>query len=207
MTDTYSCPAGSPCWVETLQPDPDAAVAFYGELMGWTFGEPGANGYRSAQIGGRRVAGIWQAPAMLDRGAWVTYMLVSDLDQTVAAVVEASGVVISSPVYGEDGGRRALFTDPSGAAFGAIQGSTPIVADVVDVPGAWQMSALHTPDLMVAQAFYATVFGWSLEPALGTGISLWHLPGSTRRATDPTLADDVVAVAARADPRAGVPPH
>jgi predicted enzyme related to lactoylglutathione lyase len=26
-----------PCWVDTEQPDPDAACRFYGELFGWTF--------------------------------------------------------------------------------------------------------------------------------------------------------------------------
>src|SRR2546430_7568957 len=26
---------GVPCWVETTQPDPDAAAAFYGGLFGW----------------------------------------------------------------------------------------------------------------------------------------------------------------------------
>jgi predicted enzyme related to lactoylglutathione lyase len=29
--------AGVPCWVDTSQPDPDAAAAFYGGLFGWEF--------------------------------------------------------------------------------------------------------------------------------------------------------------------------
>ena len=28
---------GVPCWVDTSQPDPDAAVSFYGDLFGWQF--------------------------------------------------------------------------------------------------------------------------------------------------------------------------
>src|SRR3979490_2846571 len=31
--------AGVPCWVDTSQPDPDAAVAFYSGLFGWEFEE------------------------------------------------------------------------------------------------------------------------------------------------------------------------
>ncbi len=27
--------AGVPCWVDTAQPDPDAAAAFYRGLFGW----------------------------------------------------------------------------------------------------------------------------------------------------------------------------
>ena len=28
---------GVPCWIDTNQPDPDAAVRFYGGLFGWEF--------------------------------------------------------------------------------------------------------------------------------------------------------------------------
>ena len=30
-----------PCWVDTAQPDPDAAMRFYGALFGWEFDGPG----------------------------------------------------------------------------------------------------------------------------------------------------------------------
>src|SRR4051794_1608330 len=29
--------AGVPCWIDTSQPDPDAAARFYGGLFGWDF--------------------------------------------------------------------------------------------------------------------------------------------------------------------------
>ena len=35
-------PNGVPCWVETAQPDQEAAVNFYGRLFGWTVEDPGA---------------------------------------------------------------------------------------------------------------------------------------------------------------------
>ncbi|MDM7990793.1 VOC family protein [Arthrobacter sp. zg-Y877] len=195
MTDFVSYPFGAPCWVETLQPDPDAAVAFFSDLLGWTFDEGGPNGYRVARLDGRRVAGIRQAPAMLDRGAWVTYVLVADLDRTVAAVREAGGEVLFAPLEDGHSDRTALFTDPSGAAFGARQGSSPTVAERVDAPNAWQMSALHTSGLSNAGIFYNKIFGWRLEPQPHSEVSLWRLKGSTRRAADSTLPDDVVAVA------------
>ena len=207
MTAADSYPAGSPCWVETLQPDPAAAVAFYSGLMGWTFDAPGPGGSRVGWLDGRRVAGIGQAPAMLDRGAWVMYVLVPDLDQTVLDVRGAGGTVLAGPLDDGVGERTALFIDPSGAAFGARQGSSPTAAEIVDAPGAWQMSALHTPDLPGAQAFYASVFGWRMDQAPDSGLSLWRLTGSARRAKDPTLPDDVVAVATVAAPGSGVPPH
>ena len=206
MTST-SFAAGSPCWIETLQPDPEAAASFYGELFGWTFDEAGPGCSRVARLDGRRVAGVAQAPPMLDRGAWVMYVLVADLDGTVDAVQEAGGTVLAGPREVRDGERTALFTDPAGAAFGAREGSAPTVSEAVDVPNAWQMSALHTPDIGVAQTFYATVFGWHLDLMPGAALRLWRLGGSTRKAADPNLPDDVVAVASETPAASGVPTH
>jgi uncharacterized protein len=41
---------GVPCWIDTSQPDPEAAVDFYGGLFGWEFEDtmpPGSQGARS----------------------------------------------------------------------------------------------------------------------------------------------------------------
>ena len=35
MPDRDGYIAGVPCWVDTNQPDPDAAAEFYGALFGW----------------------------------------------------------------------------------------------------------------------------------------------------------------------------
>ena len=35
MTDERSYPAGVPCWIDTEQPDVDAARHFYAGLFGW----------------------------------------------------------------------------------------------------------------------------------------------------------------------------
>ena len=47
---------GVPCWIDTSQPDPEAAVAFYGGLFGWDFRNvmpPDApGGYFIAQLRG-----------------------------------------------------------------------------------------------------------------------------------------------------------
>ena len=40
MSVPRTYPEGVPCWVDTEQPDLDAAANFYGELFGWTFSEP-----------------------------------------------------------------------------------------------------------------------------------------------------------------------
>ena len=42
MSERNEYPPGVSCWVDTLQPDPEAAVRFYGDLFGWTFAGPGS---------------------------------------------------------------------------------------------------------------------------------------------------------------------
>ena len=37
MSDADRYIAGVPCWIDTSQPDAEAAVAFYGDLFGWEF--------------------------------------------------------------------------------------------------------------------------------------------------------------------------
>ena len=37
MSPTRTYPHGVPSWVDTEQPDPEAAQAFYRQLFGWTF--------------------------------------------------------------------------------------------------------------------------------------------------------------------------
>jgi predicted enzyme related to lactoylglutathione lyase len=41
MEERDRYPHGVPCWVDTLQSDVEAALAFYGELFGWAFVGPG----------------------------------------------------------------------------------------------------------------------------------------------------------------------
>src|SRR5829696_7146816 len=53
---------GVPCWVDSTQPDPDAAVTFYGGLFAWDFDDvmpPDAPGtYFVARLPGGDVAAI-----------------------------------------------------------------------------------------------------------------------------------------------------
>src|SRR4051812_50223853 len=57
---------GVPCWVDTSQPDPEAAVAFYRDLFGWEFDDvmpPGAPApYFVARIRGGDVAAVTSLP-------------------------------------------------------------------------------------------------------------------------------------------------
>ena len=113
---------GVPCWVDTTQPDPEAAAAFYGGLFGWEFEDvmpPGSPGkYLIARLRGGDVAGVGSQPeGAPPSAAWNTYVWVENADETAAKVRAAGGTVLAEPFDVGDAGRMAVFADPEGAAF------------------------------------------------------------------------------------------
>ena len=194
-------PPGVPCWVDTMQPDPAAATAFYGGLLGWEFDD---GEYRTARLSGRRVAGVGHAPPG-SPAFWATYVRVESLDTALARAADAGGSVLVGPTgFGADGTAAAV-ADPTGVAIGLWEPAARAGAEVVNEPGAWAMSALHTPDLEAANAFFASVFGWEAEPMAGTPLTLLRLPGYEGGEPAQPIPRDVVAVVTVAE--GGVPPH
>ena len=68
MSERDDYPPGVPCWVETLQPSPRRAMAFYGQVFRWQFSSSPTAGqaepdYVVARRNGGDVAGIcWLPP-------------------------------------------------------------------------------------------------------------------------------------------------
>jgi uncharacterized protein len=180
MSDPDRYIPGVPCWVDTTQPDPDAAAAFYGELFGWELEDtmpPGSPGkYYMARIGGRDVAAVSSQPEGAPPAAgWNTYVWVTDADETAGKVRGAGGDVLSAPFDVGDAGRMAVFADPGGAAFCVWQARQHRGAAVVNEPGSLNFNDLHTRNLNGARSFYGSVFGWEVLD-LG-GSFAWALPG------------------------------
>ncbi|HST83152.1 MAG TPA: VOC family protein [Kineosporiaceae bacterium] len=177
-TQQRSYPPGVPCWVDTEQPDPEAATSFYGGLFGWTFQEvmpPGAPGsYLIAQLDDRDVAAIGSGT---EAASWNTYIAVADADASASAVTSTGGAVLFGPEDAGPGGRTATCLDPAGAEFRLWQARRRLGAQIANLPGAWNFSVLHTTDLKQALSFYSTVFGWTADlPEDGTG-AMVRLPG------------------------------
>jgi predicted enzyme related to lactoylglutathione lyase len=179
-TQREGYPPGVPCWIDTGQPDPDAAARFYGGLFGWEFEDrrpPGAHDpYLVAQLRGLDAAAIGAAPAT---PAWNTYVAVESADETAAKVRDAGGAVLTEPCDFGEAGRVCAVSDPSSAAFRLWQPRAHRGARTVNAPGAWNWSDLHTRDPEAAATFYGAVFGWQADPVdLGGGNSaMWRLPG------------------------------
>jgi uncharacterized protein len=178
-------PAGVPCWVDIVQPDLDATMAFYGGLFAWTFElrtpEDAVPRYTYARLDGLVVAGVGSAPAgSTDPTGWTTYIWVDSADETAVSVEAQGGQVIASPVDIPSSGRVAVCTDPSGAVFGLWQAGNNRGAELVNAPGSWNFSELNVRDTREASQFYGAVFGWlsdSLEMGAGQEVGLWRVKG------------------------------
>jgi predicted enzyme related to lactoylglutathione lyase len=172
---------GVPCWVDTSQPDPQAAVAFYSGLFDWEFEDAmpvGSDGaYLIARLSGRDVAAVGSLPEGAPPTAmWNTYVWVESADETASKVRAAGGRVVREPFDLLDAGRAAVFTDPEGAVFCVWQAKAHRGAQVVNEPGSINFNDLHTRNAQRAKEFYGSVFGWQ-SLALGGGFEMWSLPG------------------------------
>jgi hypothetical protein len=202
MTSKKVYPPGVPCWVEVLEPNPRAAVAFYGALFGWdAVGPgpmPGGGEYFVARLHGDDIAGIATLPpGGVAEPAWTTYVRTDDLEATVQRVLDEGGRVIVAPLDAPPAGRLAIVASPGGASFGLWEASSRAGAQRINEPGAWAMSALRTRDLAAALPFYAAVFGWNFEPFAtgGPPAALLRLPGYVGGRREQPVPRDVVAVA------------
>jgi predicted enzyme related to lactoylglutathione lyase len=217
---------GVPCWIDTGQPDPRAAVTFYSGLFGWDCEDtmpPGSPGsYFIARLRGGDVAAVASQPeAAPSTATWNTYIWVQSADETASKVLDARGRVLTEPFDVGDAGRMAIFADPAGAAFRVWQANEHKGARIVNEPGSLNFNGLNTRDVAGAKAFYGSVFGWEAL-ALGGGAEMWRLPGygAFLEQRDPGLRErmaqsgapagfeDVVATLNPiADDQPDVPPH
>jgi predicted enzyme related to lactoylglutathione lyase len=204
MSERERYPAGVPCWVETLQPDLRAALDFYGPLFGWEFAGPGPmpgdppGEYFVARVRGRDVAGIGSLPARADAvaPAWSTSIRVDSVDEAAARATDAGGRLCDGPLDVPPVGRLAVLADPAGALVSVWEAGAREGAQLVNAPGAWAMSMLHSTDPGGSNAFYGAVFGWEPEPfEMGdAALTLWRLPGYVGGEPQQPVPRDVVAV-------------
>lgn len=188
--------------METLQPDPRAALGFYRALFGWdAIGPgpmPGGGEYFVARLNGADVAGIATLPpGGIAQPAWTTHVRVDELEASIGRVRAAGGRVIVEPLDVQPAGRIAVVEAPTGASFGLWEPRERRGAQRINEPGAWAMSALRPRDLRAALPFYASVFGWNAEPFDAAGMRgvLLRLPGYAGGLPQQPVPRDVVAVA------------
>lgn len=171
---------GTPCWIDLMAKDGEAAAAWYGKLFGWKAElQPGGSGpYWMFTLDGANVAGMGQMSDEMKAGGmpsvWNAYFSVDDVDAAVSRVKELGGGVMFEPFDIPGSGRMSFVTDPEGAVFGLWQDKGHCGATVANEPNTWCWSEHEAKELATAWPFYEKLFGWNVTDGDG-GIKLYHV--------------------------------
>ena len=161
-------------WHELMTPDPDAAIRFYRQVVGWDIEQfPGMPDYRMWTSGGKQRGGVMrQSEDERRRGLaphWLMYVAVPDVDATIRQA-EGLGGRVRIPAKSVPGvGRYAILADPQGIAFSLYTPESPRPGSVDTDLGDFSWHELAAPDPNSAWSFYQALFGWEKSSAMDMG--------------------------------------
>ena len=116
---------GALTWNQLTTSDPEAAIAFYTELFGWTTEAPaGGDGafWSCKNSEGWLTGGVMGPPPGMDAPpSWTPYFASADLKQHEAGVKELGGAALS-PILPVPAGELFVAQDDQGAVFGLFAG-------------------------------------------------------------------------------------
>jgi predicted enzyme related to lactoylglutathione lyase len=157
-------PEGTPIWADAMFADLDGAKKFYGEVLGWTFGESSTEygNYTEAYADGKAVAAVVPPmPGAEEQSAWCLYLATSDAAAAAARIREHGGEVVLEPMQVADFGTMCIARDPGGVVFGLWQSAKHTGFDAVGTPGAFCWAEIYTRDAGKADAFFPAVFSYT----------------------------------------------
>ncbi|MFE7414002.1 VOC family protein [Streptomyces laurentii] len=160
-----SPPEGTPIWADAMYRDVEGAKTFYGDVLGWTFGESSSEygNYTQAYKNGKAVAAV--VPPMPGqqgepKSAWCLYFASPDAAATAAKIKSAGGRVLMEPMQVGDFGTMCLATDPAGVAFGVWQAGSHEGFELRGEPGGYAWAEVFTREPAKSDAFFTAVFGY-----------------------------------------------
>ncbi|WP_369241742.1 VOC family protein [Streptomyces sp. R21] len=157
---------GTPCWADAMFSDVEGAKSFYGDVLGWTFGEASSEfgNYTQAYANGKAVAAVVPPmPGQESQSAWCLYLASRDVAATAAKIRDNGGQVLMEPMKVGDFGSMLLALDPGGVAFGVWQAGVHEGFEAQGVPGAYSWAEIYTREPEKADAFFPAVFGYSAK--------------------------------------------
>lgn len=118
---------GEFCWDELWTTDPEAAVAFYQNLLGWTYDKmnmgEGIGEYWIVKCGESLIGGIMKLPYPLPRPCWIPYIAVENVDQKTEQARSLGAEIHAAPFDIPNFGRSSVLADPTGATLALFQGA------------------------------------------------------------------------------------
>ena len=162
-------------WYELMTHDLEAAVAFYGKVVGWDIRDSGMPGGQYQLFGkdGKDVGGMmsWKTIGMDMPITWRGHIHTVDAAAEVAALVRDGGTE-HRPVQSMPGvGSFAVVSDPQGANFLLFQPESTEAPQrlLPDEVGAVGWHELATSEWQKAWDFYSTHYGWTKNMAVDMG--------------------------------------
>jgi predicted enzyme related to lactoylglutathione lyase len=159
-------PEGTPCWADAMFSDVEGAKSFYGDVLGWTFGEASTEfgNYTEAYANGKAVAAVVPPmPGAEEQSAWCLYLSSPDVMATAARIRDNGGEVLMEPMEVGDFGSMLLARDPSGVVFGVWQAGTHEGFEAKAVPGAYCWAEVFTREPEKSDAFFPAVFPYTAQ--------------------------------------------
>ncbi len=114
-------------WHELNTWEPEIALAFYGQTLGWKFEPadlPDGAAYWIASKDGKLVGGVFGLTEPDYSGIpshWMTYMSVADIDRAETDTASAGGEIMRPATRVPGVGRLAVVADSSGVLIGLIE--------------------------------------------------------------------------------------
>ncbi|MET8622202.1 VOC family protein [Kitasatospora sp. NPDC004669] len=159
-------PEGTPCWADVMFTDLEGAKAFYGDVLGWTFGESSSEygNYTQAYSDGRAVAAIVPPmPGYQVQPAWCLYLASPDAAATAERIRTNGGEVVIGPMVIGDVGTMVIARDPGGVVFGVWQAGIHEGFEKQGEPGAYSWAEIVTREPAKADAFFPAVFPYGVR--------------------------------------------
>ena len=104
-------------WMEYVARDPDAALAFYSQVLGFRSEISDARDKFTYYLltTDRPHAGLFRSPWERETSAWLPYVRVADPAATATRAADLGGTIALAPTPGIRNGSLAIVLDPSGA--------------------------------------------------------------------------------------------
>lgn len=154
---------GRPVWYELLTTDPQAAIAFYTDVIGWKTQAWGDEGYRMWVAGQGPLGGVSLLPeAVRQMGAppfWQGSFQVTNVDDAIAHAQRLGGKVHHVETV-PTVGRLAVIADPQGAAISLFTPERAMPPHDIGKPGEVAWHELYTSDYRAGFEFYHQLLGW-----------------------------------------------
>ncbi|MEU6879566.1 VOC family protein [Streptomyces sp. NPDC046712] len=159
-------PEGTPLWLDAMFTDVEGAKSFYGEVLGWTFGEASSEfgNYTQAYKNDKAVAAVVPPMPGQDappQSAWCLYFSSPNVAATAEKIKSSGGNVVMEPMPVGDFGSMCLAQDPAGVVFGVWQPGTHTGFELEGETGSFAWAEIFTREPAKSDAFFTSVFGYN----------------------------------------------